>query len=671
MKRPIRAAKDQGSWTKAKRNQAGAFSLHNTFAFILLVAAILAGMGQTGCIGLTGAQAPPSNGPTPQPQISFSPSSVDFGSVAVGGNVPRTVVISNPGGAALVLSSASATGTGFSLTSMTTPATVNAGQSLNISVKFTPSAAGSASGSVNFVTNATGSPQTISLTGTGVAAASVLTVIPTSINFGNVNVGANSSQTVTLSNTGSSSLSISQALASGTGFSMSGIATPITLAAGQNTTLTAKFMPTTSGNASGNITITSNASNSSVVIPLSGTAIQPQAAISITPSPVSFGSVNVGSNATQNMTITNSGTAALSITQLTASGTGYSVLGFSLPISVAAGQTSTFTSKFAPTTAGAANGSISITSNAPGSPLTVSMSGTGVQATISAIPSTVGFGNVIVGAPNSQTVTLHNGGTASLTISQATTTGTGVSISGLSIPATLAAGANATLNVTFSPVGAGAISGSVVLTSNAPTSPLTIPVTGTGVAATRVINVSASNLTFGNINVSSNSVQNVTLTNNGNSNVTISNIGTSGAGYSASGVANGTTLSAGQSTSLSVTFAPTIAGAASGNVTITSNASNSPGNISLTGTGIQTAISHSVTLSWTASTSTVVGYNIYRSTVPGGPYTLVTSSPVSTTTYTDTTVQAGVTYYYVVTAVDASGNESVYSNEASASVPTP
>jgi hypothetical protein len=499
----------------------------------------------------------------------------------------------------------------------------------------------------------------------------VLTVIPTSINFGNVNVGANSSQTVTLSNTGSASLSISQAVAGGTGFSMSGLATPITLAAGQNTSLTAKFMPTTSGNASGNITITSNASNSSVVIPLSGTANQAQAAISITPSPVNFGSVNVGNNATQNMTITNSGTAALSITQLTASGTGYSVLGFSLPISVAAGQTSTFTTKFAPTTAGAANGSISITSNAPGSPLTVSMSGTGVQATISAIPSTVGFGNVIVGAPNSQTVTLHNGGTASLTISQATTTGTGVSISGLSIPATLAAGANATVNVTFSPAGAGAISGSVVLTSNAPTSPLTIPVTGTGVAATRVINVSSSNLTFGNINVGSNSVQNVTLTNNGNSSVTISNIGTSGAGYSASGVANGTTLSAGQSTSLSVTFAPTIAGAASGNVTITSNASNSPGNISLTGTGIQAAVSHSVTLSWTASTSTVVGYNIYRSTVPGGPYTLVTSSPVSATTYTDTTVQAGVTYYYVVTAVDASGNESVYSNEASASVPTP
>jgi fibronectin type 3 domain-containing protein len=108
----------------------------------------------------------------------------------------------------------------------------------------------------------------------------------------------------------------------------------------------------------------------------------------------------------------------------------------------------------------------------------------------------------------------------------------------------------------------------------------------------------------------------------------------------------------------------------SGSATVTSNATNSPLTISLSGTGVQ-AVSHSVTLSWTASTSTVVGYNVYRSTVSGGPYTLLTSSPVTGTTFTDTTVQARVTYYYVVTAVDSSGNESAYSNEASVTVPTP
>jgi fibronectin type 3 domain-containing protein len=94
---------------------------------------------------------------------------------------------------------------------------------------------------------------------------------------------------------------------------------------------------------------------------------------------------------------------------------------------------------------------------------------------------------------------------------------------------------------------------------------------------------------------------------------------------------------------LSVTFTPASAPTVSGSATVISNATNSPLTISLSGTGVQ-AVSHSVTLSWDASTSsTVVGYNVYRSTVSGGPYTLLTSSPIAATTYTDMTVQAGVT----------------------------
>lgn len=87
--------------------------------------------------------------------------------------------------------------------------------------------------------------------------------------------------------------------------------------------------------------------------------------------------------------------------------------------------------------------------------------------------------------------------------------------------------------------------------------------------------------------------------------------------------------------------------------------------------GAFTFIFHSVSLSWTASTSTVVGYNIYRSTVSGGPYTKVNSTPVSGTTYTDQTVLGNTTYYYVATAVSSTGSESTYSNQVSASVPGP
>jgi len=65
----------------------------------------------------------------------------------------------------------------------------------------------------------------------------------------------------------------------------------------------------------------------------------------------------------------------------------------------------------------------------------------------------------------------------------------------------------------------------------------------------------------------------------------------------------------------------------------------------------------------------VVGYYIYRGTTSGGPYTKLNSSPVLLTTYTDSTVQSGLTYYYVTTAVDSGGNESVHSNEVSAPIP--
>ena len=82
-------------------------------------------------------------------------------------------------------------------------------------------------------------------------------------------------------------------------------------------------------------------------------------------------------------------------------------------------------------------------------------------------------------------------------------------------------------------------------------------------------------------------------------------------------------------------------------------------------------ISHSVSLTWTASTSAnIVGYNVYRSATSGGPYTQLNSGLVTKTSYTDSGVVAGQTYYYVTTAVDTSNDQSAYSNQAQATVPT-
>ena len=81
---------------------------------------------------------------------------------------------------------------------------------------------------------------------------------------------------------------------------------------------------------------------------------------------------------------------------------------------------------------------------------------------------------------------------------------------------------------------------------------------------------------------------------------------------------------------------------------------------------------HYASLSWTPSASSnVIDYNVYRGTTPGGPYTKINPSLVSATSYTDSSVAAGQTYYYVATAVDNSNNESAYSTEAQAVVPSP
>ena len=187
--------------------------------------------------------------------------------------------------------------------------------------------------------------------------------------------------------------------------------------------------------------------------------------------------------------------------------------------------------------------------------------------------------------------------------------------------------------------------------------------------ATFILNVNKTSLTFGNVNVGSNSMQGVTLTNGGNSNITISNVGISGAGFATNGVSTGQILTPGQIATLDLTFAPAAAAVVTGSVTVTSNATNSPVTISMSGTGAQVAPDQ-VTLSWTDSATTISGYNVYRSTVSGGLYSKLNSPLITATQYVDSTVQGGQTYYYVVTSVNSSGQESAYSNVATATVPS-
>jgi hypothetical protein len=195
---------------------------------------------------------------------------------------------------------------------------------------------------------------------------------------------------------------------------------------------------------------------------------------------------------------------------------------------------------------------------------------------------------------------------------------------------------------------------------------------GEGSNATGTLSVSAATINFGDVALGSDAtkVEKITAA---KSAVTVSSGNWNGDGFSISGITFPVTLTAGQSASFTVTFAPQTSGSVSGGISFLSDAANSPTAESFTGVGTQASgpsPQHSVSLSWSPSPSTVIGYNVYRGTTSGGPYTTkLTPTPQPGTSMTDSTVTAGKTYYYVATSVDQDNIESVFSNQLTAAVP--
>lgn len=602
---------------------------------------------------------------SPVGKLVANPSSLTFLSVAVGTNSSQSFTLTNSGTASVTISNIAAAGPGFSVSGVSLPVTLGPSENAILSAKFTPRAAGAANGSITVTSNAPGSPLTISLGGTG--ALSGLSVSPPSFNFGSVVDGQTKSQNFTLTNTGNATLTVTQISVAGAGYSASGLNTPTAIAAGKTATFSMLFAPSSAGSLSGSVSIASDAPGSPSVAALSGTGVAASVTISPSPGSINFGSVNAGNSSSKTVTFTNGGNSTVTISQVAVNAKDVTASGIATPMTLTPGQKASLDLTFNPSAAENVTGNVTVTSS-QGSSAVIPVSGSGVQAGLALTPSIVSFGNVTIGSPNSQTVQIANTGNAVLTISQLSVTGSGFSTSSVSLPLSINPGATSTFNVQFAPQSAGIVLGSVSLLSNAPNSPSALALSGTGVAASTTISLSTSSLSFGNVNTGSTAQQSLTITDTGNSNVTISQIVASGAGYSLIGAGTPVTLTPTQSLTFTVQFSPAAAGAANGSVSVVSNAAGSPATVSLTGTGVATT-PHSVALSWNASTSTVSGYNVYRSTTSGSGYTKVNSSLVGGLSYTDSGVQNSQTYYYVTTAVDASGNESSYSNEAQAIVP--
>jgi hypothetical protein len=409
--------------------------------------------------------------------------------------------------------------------------------------------------------------------------------------------------------------------------------------------------------------------------------------IAAAPSALGFGNVLVGQSQTQPVSITNTGTSSLSISTVSVSGTGFAVSGLTCPFTLSPGQSARLNVAFTPPAVGSDSGSVSVSASAQTwrhrrrryafttatttTTASVALTGSGIAAAgqIAASPASLSFGSLPAGGSQTLTETLNNSGTASVTVSQAAMSSGAFTVSGLSLPASLGAGQRLTFSVTFKPTASGSVSGNLAILSNASNPQLNIALSGSENTAGQ-LTPTPSALNFGSVTTGSKASLTGTLSATGSS-VTISSATSTSAEFVLSGISFPVVLAAGQSVPFTVNFLPQTSGNAAASLAFVSNATNSPATESLSGVGLS-LIQHSVNLAWSASTSAgVVGYNVYRAGVSGGPYTQLTSSLVPNPNYTDSAVAAGQTYFYVVTAEDGTGTESVHSNQVHAVVPTP
>lgn len=302
-----------------------------------------------------------------------------------------------------------------------------------------------------------------------------LSVSPGNLHFTKVAVGQSKTITAKLTNSGSQSVTVSSVSSSLNVFAVSGLNVPFTLAAKKSVQFSVVFTPSADGYDSGTVNFNTNAATLNV----SGWGTGSWG-VTANPPSLSFGSVPVGSTSTLNMSLTNSGSSSITVSQEKFTAAGYSVGGLTLPLTLGAGQSFTFTISFTPSTTGGFNSYFDVTS--PGFPvLAISLSGTGTSAgQLNDSPSSMNFGNVDIGNNSSQSGTLSASG-ASVTVTSASSSNSQFTISGVTLPVTISAGQSLPYTVTFAPQSSGSASANLSFVSNASDSNLSESLSGTGV----------------------------------------------------------------------------------------------------------------------------------------------------------------------------------------------
>ncbi len=509
--------------------------------------------------------------------------------------------------------------------------------------------------------------------GTAVAASGPqLTFTPVTWNFGNVVLNDTGTFVFQMTNTGTQVATLSNAALTGTGFTYavsfptSGCAT---VQVGAWCDLMVQFKPTTTGLKQGTLTITYNTTYT-VQAAFQGTGVSSGPELTFNPFTWNLGNVLLGQPELILFHITNTGNQTSTLLNATSSGApytwwvSYSNNGNGSCTPLAPGQWCDITMEFSPTALGPARGTVTVTGNGPTVVLTTEGTGTNTGPELSANPITgYNFGDVVLNTPTHQVYVITNVGTQTATVTGYLGSGAPYSYQVTEGNCnSLAPQGTCQITETFDPTQVGPTPGSLVLSTS--TQNLVISFEGTGVAVgAGELNPVPSSLNFMAAPYE-NEQQGTDLMVTGNS-VIVSQISITGCPYYTwSAPQLPWTIPAGQSPPVTVTFAPTTTGTCNGTMTIVSNASNSPATVALSGTAAPYT-----ELSWTGSQG-ATSYNMFRNQTGSPPWTQINTSPITGTSYTDTTVACGQNYWYCATAVNSYGQSVCSSPPVEASFTT-
>ncbi len=404
---------------------------------------------------------------------------------------------------------------------------------------------------------------------------SAVSLSPSNLNFTG-NIGTSSALPVTISNFGGSPLNLGSILADG-GFTATPNC-PATLAVGSNCTVSVTFAPSVTGPANGLLTVNDDSGNAGAVQTVTLTGLGTAPIASLTPTSLAFSSQLEGTTSmARSIVLQNTGTGPMQVASMIA--TPPFSESNTCTAAIAPNASCTISVTFTPTTVGAIAGSLTIGDDA-GTQI-VPLTGTG-SAPVTLSASTLNLGTVAVGnTSTARTVTLRNRQNVPLNFAGIATSA-GFALASNTCGTSIAAGASCTVGITFSPIATGATTGTLTFSDDALNSPQIVTLTGTG---STPVTLSTGTLNLGTVTVGSTSAaKSVTLTNHENVPLNFSSIVAS-TDFSVAGNTCGASIAAGAHCTVGVKFSPTASGVATGALTFTDDAANSPQTVNLTGTG--------------------------------------------------------------------------------------